>query len=576
MNRVNLRHLLRSAPILVLLVTFALADNPQLAESVGVSEKPELIARSAKLPKHRSSKSPLEIHPRLSSVKDAAAAAVHPAPLVESDEQAKSPVVADLRGLLREINTPPVQSPVSLSSIIDSSVKKPAHKHAKDEQKVAVEEESAAKSTASDPKMKTEGANAEPSQVAIVAPSNAGIVREQAAEALEASELIDDSKHADSAASGSERELTEVLDKQDSESAQPSAQSFVPSAAAKSLQVPLQRCLAIYDHQYLNTQEHACWSTMHSVLALGQNAKIHVGGHGAKTANAIEWLCQNRPCNDRQILYLQDDTLMGRVGPGFQGHDGQLLAILAQIHVPSNTPIVVDGRRFTIMDLVRSEQLTCREGTELTFKLIGLLQYLPSDARWTASDGTEWDFPKLINAELAEPINGAACGGTHRIMSISHAALKRRYRGEEVSGEWWRAEQYMHDYQEYAFALQNPDGSFSSDWFKKRASWGDSDRQLQTTGHILEWLVFSMTDEQMNDPRLIKSVAFLTNLMIANRYHDWDKGPKGHAIRALNLYYLRAFGSRRVSDEPAVYERPRQEQPSGGSSVFSRLRNRFK
>ncbi|MFC1757518.1 hypothetical protein ACFL2H_01960 [Planctomycetota bacterium] len=359
-------------------------------------------------------------------------------------------------------------------------------------------------------------------------------------------------------------------------SVEPPVKPFAPSRAVMGLQQPLQRCLAIYDHQYVNTRDNACWSTMHSVLAHGNHAKIHVGGFGANTANAIDWLCQNRPCAGRQILYVQDGMLGGRSGPGFQGHDAQLLAILAQVQTPSDKPLVVDGQQFTVMDLVRSEQLTCREGAELTFKLIGLLQYLPSDAEWQSDDGVQWDFPKLIRAELAEKINGAACGGTHRIMAVSHAALKRRFRGEEVTGDWWRAEKYMKDYQQYALSLQNPDGSFSSDWFKRRANWGDEDRQLQTTGHILEWLVFSLPDEQMNDPRLVRSVAFLTNLMISNRYHEWPEGPKGHAIRALNLYYQRAFGSRHVSNEPRVYRRRPQSSSNEPGSVFLRLRSRFK
>lgn len=349
---------------------------------------------------------------------------------------------------------------------------------------------------------------------------------------------------------------------------------LVLTPAVESLKRPIHRCLAIYDHQYLNTREHACWSTMHLLLAHGEHSRIHMGGHGAKTTSTLDWLCNNNPCAGRQVYYVDGDIIRGRVGPGFQGHPGQLLAIFAQIQVPVSKSLVVDGRQFTIADLVRSEQLTCKEGTELTFKLIGLLQYLPSDATWTSEDGTEWDFPKLIKAELAEDINGAACGGTHRIMAISHAALKRRYRGESIEGEWWRAEKFMLDYQRYVYSLQNEDGSISSEWFKGRSNRGDRDRQLQTTGHILEWWIHSLPDKDLSDPRLLRSIAFLTNLMIANRYHDWEKGPKGHAIRALNLYYQRAFGYRQIANEPRVYPRPRSTPEN--NSVFSRLRNRFK
>ena len=129
-------------------------------------------------------------------------------------------------------------------------------------------------------------------------------------------------------------------------------------------------------------------------------------------------------------------------------------------------------------------------------------------------------------------------------MAIAFAVRTKERRGEALEAPYQRAKKYVRDYQKYAFSLQNRDGSFSSDWFKRRANWGDRDRQLQTTGHILEWLVYSLPRNELSDPRVTRSVDFLCSLMTRHRYHDWEVGPRGHALRALSLYQRRVYEQR--------------------------------
>ncbi len=240
-------------------------------------------------------------------------------------------------------------------------------------------------------------------------------------------------------------------------------------------------------------------------------------------------------------MYLTGDRIKIRSGPGFQGHDGQLLSMLAQCKVGSEYPMRIDGKEFTVADLVEEEKRTCQPGKELTFKLIGLAHYLKSDERWQSDNGESWDIPRLIRAELHEPINGAACGGTHRLMALSYAVQKRRSRDEPVDGAWLQAEQRTRDYQQLAFRLQNADGSFSTNWFRGRENRNDIPRKLQTTGHVVEWLVFSLPEEQLRDPRIVRSVAYLADMMTRYRSHNWEMGHRGHALRALRLYDERVF-----------------------------------
>lgn len=290
-----------------------------------------------------------------------------------------------------------------------------------------------------------------------------------------------------------------------------------------------------------NAASRSPWGVMHSMIAYGVDTELIVQ---RDRVNAIGWLCWNGSCRGQRLFYTDRSGNMAmRVGPGFQGHDGQFLAMLAQCRVKPDYQIKINGKEFTIEDLIEYEQVTCRPRSELTFKLIALSYYLDSDATWKSRTGQTWSIPRLIQEELAQPVIGAACGGTHRLMGFSYAVRMREKRGEPIDGQWLRAKKYIDDYMDYAFRLQNRDGSFSTKWFEGRESKSDAQRRLQTTGHILEWMVFSLPRDQVEDPRIVKCADYLANLMWRNRNVTWEVGPKGHAIRALSLFEQRVFDS---------------------------------
>jgi hypothetical protein len=317
----------------------------------------------------------------------------------------------------------------------------------------------------------------------------------------------------------------------------PSEDRLTPDQIA--LRNRIRQCLAYYFHRPETVHRRSPWGVMHAVVGFGVDTPLHTGD---KQVNAIAWLCANAPCYGMRLLHSQNGTPNVRMGPGYQGHAGQFLCILAQSRVKPDYPLVVDGQRMTVTDLVRYEQSTCRVGTELTFKLIGLSHYLDTDVRWQNAQGEDWDLERLLEEELAQPIIGACCGGTHRLTGYSYAVRKREQSGQPMSGQWGRAQAYLEDYHEYTLKLQNADGSFSTDWFAKRSSWGDLNRRLNTTGHTLEWLVYSLPEHRLDDPRVVKAVTYLTDLMWQYRGQDWQIGPKGHAIHALSLYDERRFG----------------------------------
>ncbi len=313
------------------------------------------------------------------------------------------------------------------------------------------------------------------------------------------------------------------------------------SAEMLRLRSKLRRVLGQYYMKPDDTTSHSPWGVMHAFLPFGVDTDILDRG---ERKNAIAFLAYNGMARGRRLLYTRGGAIHGYQGPGVQGHAGQFLAMLAQSRVKITYPLVVGNEQFTVKDLVRTEMLSCKANTELTFKLIGLSHYLESDAVWRSSDGETWTIQRLIREEMRQPINGAACGGIHRLMGLSYAINRRRKRGEPVNGEWARAQYYVNRYMSYALRMQNRDGSFSTGWFEERGADTDVERRLYTTGHTLEWLVFSAPDHQLDDYRIKNAVHHLANLMSSNRHVDLPIGPKGHALRALALYDQRKFGGK--------------------------------
>jgi hypothetical protein len=215
--------------------------------------------------------------------------------------------------------------------------------------------------------------------------------------------------------------------------------------------------------------------------------------------------------------------------------------MLAQCRVSPDYPIRVGGRQFTVRDLIEVEKKTCYPKTELTFKLIAFTHYLDLNEKWVNDEGLDWDMPRLIREELAQPIRGAACGGTHRLSGLSLALKARQRRGEPLDGEYLRAAEYIEKYENYAFRLQNRDGSLSTKWFQGQGDEDDDDRRVKTTGHILEWLVYSLSDEELRDQRTIRAVNYLASLLYSNYDHEWEIGPRSHALHALLRYDERVF-----------------------------------
>jgi hypothetical protein len=308
---------------------------------------------------------------------------------------------------------------------------------------------------------------------------------------------------------------------------------------ATRLRVPIERTLNYYWSRPENSRERTHWGMFHAMMVYDKDTQII---DGKRRYNAVAWMAGNNPCRNDLLFEEDKQGINVKSGIGLQGHQAQMLAVFGLIDVPAAYPLYVNRKKFTVEDVIKREMDACKSGNELSFTLIGLAHYIDSDSRWVASDGQDWDFEKLIKEELAQPIVGAACGGTHRLMGFAHALRRRRAEGKPMTGQWLRAETYINDFITYTWQLQNRDGSMSTAWFEGAEDNGKIDRKIQTTGHMVEFLLTTVSDDQLQSPQMIRAVNFLTTTLYEERGHEWSIGPKGHALRALAMYYQRVFG----------------------------------
>ncbi len=299
----------------------------------------------------------------------------------------------------------------------------------------------------------------------------------------------------------------------------------------------------------LNTKDHNAWQIVHGILPYGYAFQIDKDG---EKISALEWLMSGgmlngwnlRPGDKGVVAVVEQGSKSG------QGHPDQWLGYLSQCGLKPDDKLQVEGMDFTVADLIRQAEWDIYPGMEATWTLMAFHLYFPLDHKWTAKDGQEWSMERLIEMEAGAPIvgEGSACGGTHRMYAIS-AALNRYLqetgkKPAELTGGWKKAYETEQDAIAKTKAHQQPDGSFSTNFFARPGSSVDIDATLHSTGHTLEWLMVALPQSEVEAPWVTAAVDRLCQLLEDNSEQPLDCGALYHAARGLMLYRTRRFGPR--------------------------------
>jgi hypothetical protein len=291
---------------------------------------------------------------------------------------------------------------------------------------------------------------------------------------------------------------------------------------------------------------HAFWTVFHGILGTGLENTMLKDEFTGKKVNAIDYICKGGKIRGLQFLPTADG-LDVQIGPQFegQGHQDQFIAEMTQWGMPRERKFLIGARDFTFEDFIHHSRAraSVTKKQELSWAIIIIAQFYGTDATWTNSDGEKLRFEDVVRYELDQPIDAAACGGTHRLFGLTWAYYLHLKRGGKKEGVWNDVAAKLQSYKDRAHELQNPDGSFSTDYFKSADKKRDPQVQIGTTGHTVEWLALAMTDAELRAPWMQDAVSALTEMIIKMGDQSIESGALYHATHGLHIYYDRVFGT---------------------------------
>ncbi len=263
---------------------------------------------------------------------------------------------------------------------------------------------------------------------------------------------------------------------------QPSNVAPVPLAIAPTPQQPdrlserIMRVLQQTRQRELRT-DNGFWTVFHGILGLGPSVVLHDPEKG-QSVNALDYISNGGQIRGLKFVETKDGldvvTAPAPDVPLFvgQGHQDQFIAEMAEWHCPPDRKFMVNGKPYTYMDFVQNTKARARvtADQELSWAIVIIGQYLGTDLAWTNNVGEKLTFEDIVRYEVNAPIETAACGGTHRLFGLDWVYYLHLQKGGSNVGVWKDVADRTAKYQKLARELQNPDGSFSTDFSEAGAT----------------------------------------------------------------------------------------------------------
>ncbi len=306
------------------------------------------------------------------------------------------------------------------------------------------------------------------------------------------------------------------------------------------------------DTRRLDAAVHGAWQAVHGILAFGPELPL---AHDGEVSPALDYLLGGgrmtgwllRPGTPGVVAVVEEGSTMG------QGHPDQWLGYLSQCGVatggdglvgglPLDTKLMVGNSERTLADLFTQARHDIRPGQECSWTLMALTAYLPVDAAWEAGDGRRWTTEDVVRMEAEADILGAACGGSHRLYGLATAVNAYRAahpEGPPAESGWAAAEDVLADCIDRARRFQQPDGSFSVDYFERPAASPDAFATLGATGHVFEVLALVLDDDSLAEPWVTRAATRLVTLLERTADVDVECGALYHAAHGLAIYRRR-------------------------------------
>lgn len=306
-----------------------------------------------------------------------------------------------------------------------------------------------------------------------------------------------------------------------------------------------------FHQRRLNTKDHAAWQIVHGMLPYEKEFLIDVDGQAVRAIDytlgggAMKgWALERGDLLDEKTGRYGVRSLLELGSKSGQGHPDQWLGYMQDCGVAIDDKVVINGETYTVADWVEQIERDVHRNPnqEYSWTLMALTRYRPTTHTWKASDGSEWSIARLLEIELDGGIETSACGGTHRMVGITHAFNRHKAAGQKIEGVWARAQALIEDCKQGCHEYQNPDGSFSSNFFRRPGQASEVAERLHSTGHQFEFLIVAMDDEEIKQEWIRRAALNLTETLRKTQKVPLECGALYHALRGLALYRERMWG----------------------------------
>jgi beta-lactamase regulating signal transducer with metallopeptidase domain len=291
----------------------------------------------------------------------------------------------------------------------------------------------------------------------------------------------------------------------------------------------------------LSTKDHTPWQIMSGIEGLRRDMLLK---DGKNTVNALEWI-QEGP-SFRGESWFEKTKHGGRAHPfskpyWFEGHINQFFSKLAACRLPLDTQFGTPDGPITIQDMIDHAKMVVNDREAVSWTILALCRYLPPDTKWTNAKGEEWSIERLVDIEVGKQVGGPTSpnGGTDLLYALAVARNEYLKTGKPLEAVWLKADEKIRTYIDVAKSQQNPDGTLSSDFFRSSKRKDDFDKRLASSGHLLQFLMHAVSDEQLKEDWIRRAVEATANDIQVNGKEYVSCDPLFTATEALTTYLER-------------------------------------
>lgn len=312
----------------------------------------------------------------------------------------------------------------------------------------------------------------------------------------------------------------------------------------------------------LSTDVHTPWQIMHALLGLREEFKMNKKG---KKVDGLAWISAG-PKFEGEDWFLTSEW-GGKAHPyskpyAFEGHANQSLAILSMLGLPVTHELKAGDKTITIGDMINHAKMEINSKEEVSWSLWALSRYLPPESTWTNKDGEVWSIDRMAQLQLtrllSKPMMKHPCGGTHAMFALAHARNIRLQSSLPNRGIWLQVDQQIQKCIQLARVQQQNNGQFSTKFFDAKATEADFDKRIASSGHVLEFLMISLPQEQLSSQWVRRGIEATARDIMSNRQSYVKCAPLYHAINGLRIYMDRTQtqGTDRLAAKPASFSYP--------------------